>query len=148
MTDLGRSSDVGSFTIWTHHLKGTTFDPLFVPAGAPADHVGVPALVAAAGTSVHEVYAAADAAGVIAAAGTSGTVGAAGGWYVALSLPQRIHSLFLLPMRNAGLIILHLIVLADSDTVLQGCWWWPWASRTSRRDGRRQYDLHRTCTTS
>lgn len=73
---LGRSSDPGSFTIWTHALNETRFEPEFVPAGAPEGTTPHMALVVGAGTIVKGVYEAADKAGVIVAGGVSKTVGA------------------------------------------------------------------------
>ncbi|TNY19417.1 hypothetical protein DMC30DRAFT_400420 [Rhodotorula diobovata] len=77
---LGRSSDPGSFTIWTHALNETRFEPEFVPAGAPEGTTPHMALVVGAGTIVKGVYEAADKAGVIVAGGVSKTVGAGGGY--------------------------------------------------------------------
>ncbi|BGP40891.1 hypothetical protein JCM10449v2_004856 [Rhodotorula kratochvilovae] len=77
---LGRSSDPGSFTIWTHALKDRLFEPLFVPVGAPSGTQPQKALVIGAGNVVKDLYKAADEAGVVVAGGVSQTVGAAGGF--------------------------------------------------------------------
>ncbi|GAA5924298.1 hypothetical protein JCM3775_005649 [Rhodotorula graminis] len=77
---LGRSSDPGSFTIWTHALNETRFEPDFVPHGAPEGTPPHRALVVGAGTIVKDLYEAADKAGVLVAGGVSKTVGAGGGY--------------------------------------------------------------------
>ncbi|GAA5962001.1 hypothetical protein JCM21900_002793 [Sporobolomyces salmonicolor] len=77
---LGRSSDVGSFTIWTHHLKTIHYDSAFVPEGAPEGTEPHAAILAGAGNTVSDMNVAADEAGVIVTGGVSKTVGAAGGF--------------------------------------------------------------------
>ncbi|BGP00262.1 hypothetical protein NBRC10513v2_004487 [Rhodotorula toruloides] len=77
---LGRSSDEGSFTLWTRRLNHSRFERDFVPAGAPEGTQGVPALVAGAGCIVRDLYKAADEAGVVVTGGVSQTVGAGGGF--------------------------------------------------------------------
>lgn len=46
---LGRSSGEGSFSIWTHNLKGREWHDSFKAKGAPSDSVGVPAVTLQAG---------------------------------------------------------------------------------------------------
>ncbi|KAI5475146.1 FAD linked oxidase [Pseudohyphozyma bogoriensis] len=77
---LGRSSDVGSFTISTHLLTQTEFVPKFVPEGAPKGYAPVKALWAGSGVQVLQLYETADKLGVIIPGGVSGTVGATGGF--------------------------------------------------------------------
>ncbi|GAA5975332.1 hypothetical protein JCM11641_005940 [Rhodosporidiobolus odoratus] len=77
---LGRSSDVGAFTLWTHRLKSFAFDPVFVPEGAPEGTRPEMALRAGAGHIVQDLYEKADEAGVVVTAGVSRTVGGAGGF--------------------------------------------------------------------
>ncbi|GEM07954.1 FAD linked oxidase [Rhodotorula toruloides] len=77
---LGRSSDEGSFTLWTRRLNHSRFERNFVPEGAPEGTQGVPALLAGAGSIVRDLYRAADEAGVIVTGGVSQTVGAGGGF--------------------------------------------------------------------
>ncbi|CDR41758.1 hypothetical protein NBRC10512_000926 [Rhodotorula toruloides] len=77
---LGRSSDEGSFTLWTRRLNHSRFEREFVPAGAPEGTQGVPALIAGAGSIVRDLYKAADEAGVVVTGGVSQTVGAGGGF--------------------------------------------------------------------
>ncbi|CEQ41959.1 SPOSA6832_03737 [Sporobolomyces salmonicolor] len=77
---LGRSSDVGSFTIWTHHLKTIHYNSAFVPEGAPEGTEPHAAILAGAGNTVSDMNVAADEAGVIVTGGVSKTVGAAGGF--------------------------------------------------------------------
>ena len=95
---LGRSSGRGSFLIWTHNLKNITYNPTFIPAGAPSNisYKGklllqrlLPliiiinsAMTLGAGVQWYEAYAAAEAHGRVLVGGLSdgGSVGAAGGW--------------------------------------------------------------------
>ncbi|KAK4057330.1 hypothetical protein OIO90_001827 [Microbotryomycetes sp. JL221] len=77
---LGRSTDQGSFTIWTRWLNHTEFVPQFTPAGAPAGFIPRKALKVGAGVHVRQINEAADAANVIVASGVSMTVGAGGGY--------------------------------------------------------------------
>lgn len=41
---LGRSSGKGSFSIWTHNLKGIDWHDSFVPEGADPEASGIPAV--------------------------------------------------------------------------------------------------------
>ncbi|GAA5836731.1 hypothetical protein JCM11251_002710 [Rhodosporidiobolus azoricus] len=77
---LGRSSDVGAFTLWTNNLKDSTYEPEFVPEGAPEGTKPEKAIRAGAGNVVADLYKAADEAGVVVTAGVSRTVGGAGGF--------------------------------------------------------------------
>ncbi|GAA6032512.1 hypothetical protein JCM8097_004793 [Rhodosporidiobolus ruineniae] len=77
---LGRSSDPGSFTLWTNKLKNREYDAQFVPAGAPEGTQPEKAIRAGAGNVVQDLYQAADEAGVVVTAGVSRTVGGAGGF--------------------------------------------------------------------
>ncbi|GAA6009290.1 hypothetical protein JCM10207_004337 [Rhodosporidiobolus poonsookiae] len=77
---LGRSSDVGSFTLWTNKLKKKEFDPAFLPEGAPEGTEPAKALRVGAGSVVQDLYEAAHEHGVVVTAGVSRTVGGAGGF--------------------------------------------------------------------
>lgn len=77
---LGRSGDHGSFTLWTHNLKDSTYEEEFVPEGAPEGTVPEKALRVGAGNVVKDLYEAADKAEVVVTAGVSQTVGGAGGF--------------------------------------------------------------------
>ncbi|GAA5867030.1 hypothetical protein JCM8547_008415 [Rhodosporidiobolus lusitaniae] len=77
---LGRSSDAGSFTLWTNKLKSSAYEESFVPEGAPAGTKGEKALRAGAGMVVQDLYEAANKHGVVVTAGVSRTVGGAGGF--------------------------------------------------------------------
>jgi len=92
---LGRSSDPGSFTIWTHALNETRFEPEFVPHGAPEGTQPHRALVVGAGTIVKGVYEAADKAGVLVAGGVSKTVGAGASLSCARARSRRFSILLL-----------------------------------------------------
>jgi hypothetical protein len=46
---LGRSSGKGSFSIWTHNLKGQTWHDSFTPASAPPGTRGIQAVTLRAG---------------------------------------------------------------------------------------------------
>ena len=46
---LGRSSGKGSFSIWTHNMKGKEWHKSFIPHGAPDDTEGIPAVTLQAG---------------------------------------------------------------------------------------------------
>lgn len=48
-TSLGRSSGRGSFSIWTHNLKGREWTDTFVAEGAPQGTEGVSAVTLQAG---------------------------------------------------------------------------------------------------
>ncbi|PGH10691.1 hypothetical protein AJ80_07447 [Polytolypa hystricis UAMH7299] len=77
---LGRSSGEGSFSIWTHNLKGKKFHKSFVPKDAPRRTCGIPAVTLQAGEQWKDVYEAAAEQGVIVVGGHARTVGAAGGY--------------------------------------------------------------------
>lgn len=77
---VGRSSDPGSFTIWTHRLKSSKLHPHFIPHGADVSVASIPALVVGSGTQVHELYASAEKAGVVVTRGSTSSVGVAGGF--------------------------------------------------------------------
>lgn len=77
---LGRSSDEGSFTLWTRRLNHSRFEEEFVPEGAPEGTKAVPALITGAGSILRDLNKAADEAGVIVTGGVSQTIGAGGGF--------------------------------------------------------------------
>lgn len=77
---LGRSSGDGSFAIWTHNLKGRTWHDSFIPANAPQDVHGIPAVTLQAGEQWLDVYKDATAHDRIVVGGSARTVGAAGGY--------------------------------------------------------------------
>ncbi|KAG8728019.1 hypothetical protein FRC11_011944, partial [Ceratobasidium sp. 423] len=77
---LGRSSGEGSFSIWTHKLKGINFTDAFVPNGCSKDETGVPAVTIGAAEQWIDVYRAANDHNVTVVGGAARTVGAAGGW--------------------------------------------------------------------
>ncbi|KAK4048186.1 hypothetical protein OIV83_004891 [Microbotryomycetes sp. JL201] len=77
---LGRSTDTGSFTIWTHRLDRTEYIPEFTPANAPALFMPRRAIKVGAGVTVKQANKAADEADVLIASGVSLTVGAGGGF--------------------------------------------------------------------
>ncbi|KIX03880.1 uncharacterized protein Z518_07433 [Rhinocladiella mackenziei CBS 650.93] len=77
---LGRSSGQGSFSIWTHNLKGRQWTDNYVVEGAPEGAQGVPAVTLQAGEQWLDVYRAAAEQHVIVVGGHARTVGAAGGW--------------------------------------------------------------------
>ncbi|EXJ69227.1 oxidoreductase [Cladophialophora psammophila CBS 110553] len=77
---LGRSSGRGSFSIWTHNLKGRQWTDSYIVEGAPAGSHGVPAVTLQAGEQWLDVYRAASEQRVIVVGGHARTVGAAGGW--------------------------------------------------------------------
>ncbi|CAE6505741.1 unnamed protein product [Rhizoctonia solani] len=78
---LGRSSREGSFSIWTHHLKGIIFKDSFVANGCPQNETGV-SVITIPNTSKRPsgVYKVADAHNVSVVGGGAPSVGAAGGW--------------------------------------------------------------------
>ncbi|KAF8597925.1 putative FAD binding domain protein [Ceratobasidium sp. AG-I] len=76
---LGRSSAKGSFSIWTHNIRGINFSDAFVPTGC-SNNTGEPAVTVRAAEQWRSVYQAADARGVIVVGGAANSVGAAGGW--------------------------------------------------------------------
>ncbi|KAF7329138.1 FAD-binding domain protein [Mycena kentingensis (nom. inval.)] len=78
---LGRSSGKGSFSIWTHNLKGIEFTDTFTPAGCSVNATsGQPGVTVQAGEHWIDVYKAADEHGVVVVGGGARDVGAAGGW--------------------------------------------------------------------
>ncbi|ERF73264.1 hypothetical protein EPUS_03096 [Endocarpon pusillum Z07020] len=77
---LGRSSGRGSFSIWTHNLKGKEWHESFVPEGAPGGTPGVHAVTLQAGEQWLDVYRAAAERNVIVVGGHARTVGSAGGY--------------------------------------------------------------------
>ncbi|OJA14644.1 hypothetical protein AZE42_02660, partial [Rhizopogon vesiculosus] len=78
---LGRSTYRGSFIVWTHHMKNITYNPSFIPQGAPPNEI-YDAITLEAGVQWYEVYDALEAYGRLMVGGSSvgGSVGAAGGW--------------------------------------------------------------------
>ncbi|OAX31836.1 FAD-binding domain-containing protein [Rhizopogon vinicolor AM-OR11-026] len=78
---LGRSTNRGSFVVWTHHMKNTTYNPSFIPQGAPPNET-YDAITLEAGVQWHETYDALEAYDRLMIGGSSigGSVGAAGGW--------------------------------------------------------------------
>ncbi|KAJ1308120.1 hypothetical protein OPQ81_002182 [Rhizoctonia solani] len=78
---LGRSSGEGSFSIWTHEIKGINFTNSFIPRGC-LDKAGdgVPAVTVGAGEQWADIYRAANDHNVIVVGGAARSVGAAGGW--------------------------------------------------------------------
>ncbi|CAE6478775.1 unnamed protein product, partial [Rhizoctonia solani] len=77
---LGRSSGEGSFSIWTHNLKGINFSDSFVPKGCSNNQTGTPAVTVGAAEQWIDVYKAANDHNVTIVGGAARTVGAAGGW--------------------------------------------------------------------
>ncbi|KAM0789391.1 hypothetical protein ACM66B_000220 [Microbotryomycetes sp. NB124-2] len=77
---LGRSTDEGSFTIWTHQLDATEYLSAFTPSHAPAAFKPRRAVKVGAGVTVRQLNKAADEAGVVVPSGVSMTVGAGGGF--------------------------------------------------------------------
>ncbi|EUC55000.1 FAD-binding domain protein [Rhizoctonia solani AG-3 Rhs1AP] len=76
---FGRSSGKGSFSIWTHNLKGIHFTDSFVAAGCSAT-LAEPAVTIGAAEQWADVYRAANDHNVTVVGGAFPTVGAAGGW--------------------------------------------------------------------
>ncbi|KAH7099500.1 FAD/FMN-containing protein [Auriculariales sp. MPI-PUGE-AT-0066] len=76
---LGRSSGAGSFGIWTHNLRGISFNDSFTPTGCPATSAS-PSVTLQAGEHWIDVFRAADEHGVLVVGGAVRSVGAAGGW--------------------------------------------------------------------
>ncbi|KIJ13627.1 hypothetical protein PAXINDRAFT_80811 [Paxillus involutus ATCC 200175] len=76
---LGRSAARGSFVVWTHNMKNITFNPAFVPQGAPANETD-DVVTLGAGVQWGEAYAAVDQNGRMIVGGSVGSIGAAGGW--------------------------------------------------------------------
>ena len=77
---LGRSSGEGSFSIWTHKLRGINFEDSFVPTGCSKKSTGTPAVTVGAAEQWRAVYQAANEHNVIVVGGAANSVGAAGGW--------------------------------------------------------------------
>ncbi|KAF9458246.1 hypothetical protein BDZ94DRAFT_1284944 [Collybia nuda] len=80
---LGRSTARGGLLLWTHNLKNVSYNPAFVPSGAPPEKnykVSFLALTVGAGVQWYEAYDAAQAQGRVIVGGAGSTVGAAGGW--------------------------------------------------------------------
>ncbi|KAG6327489.1 hypothetical protein ID866_11600, partial [Astraeus odoratus] len=78
---LGRSAKRGAFLVWTHNMKNITYNPSFVPKGAPTNGT-YEGLTIAAGVQWYEAYAAANDSGrsLVGGLSSGGSVGAAGGW--------------------------------------------------------------------
>ncbi|KAG9113669.1 hypothetical protein FRC07_007765 [Ceratobasidium sp. 392] len=80
---LGRSSAEGSFSTWTHQLKGMNFTDSFVPRGCSKRISGVPAVTLGAGEQWRGesyVYEAVDKRNMTIVGGAANSVGASGGW--------------------------------------------------------------------
>ncbi|KAG9096928.1 hypothetical protein FS749_007453, partial [Ceratobasidium sp. UAMH 11750] len=77
---LGRSSGAGSFSIWTHQLKGVNFTDSFVPTGCSRNVPGVSAVTLGAAEQWRDVYQAVDERNRTIVGGAANTVGAAGGY--------------------------------------------------------------------
>jgi hypothetical protein len=75
----GRSSMKGALGLWTHNLKGKSYNPTFVPAGC-SPSTTYTAMTVGAGEGWQDVYEWADSLGVTAIGGYHQTVGASGGW--------------------------------------------------------------------
>ncbi|KIJ60446.1 hypothetical protein HYDPIDRAFT_117153 [Hydnomerulius pinastri MD-312] len=78
---MGRSAARGSFVVWTHNMKNITYEPTFVPQGAPANET-YDAVTLGAGVQWYEAYDAVNLHGrmMVGGASAGGSVGAAGGW--------------------------------------------------------------------
>ncbi|KAI9572546.1 hypothetical protein HD554DRAFT_2293303 [Boletus coccyginus] len=78
---LGRSAARGSFVVWTHNMKNITYDPTFVPQGAPANET-YDAVTLSAGVQWHEAYTAVNNYGRLMVGGicVGGSIGSSGGW--------------------------------------------------------------------
>ncbi|KDN37518.1 hypothetical protein RSAG8_10117, partial [Rhizoctonia solani AG-8 WAC10335] len=76
---LGRSSGEGSFSIWTHNLKGINFNDSFAGVGCSGTSVE-PAVTIGAAELWVDVYKAANDHNVTVVGGAYPSVGAAGGW--------------------------------------------------------------------
>ncbi|KAG9077466.1 hypothetical protein FS749_010633, partial [Ceratobasidium sp. UAMH 11750] len=77
---LGRSSGAGSFSIWTHRLKGMNFTDSFVPTGCSRNVHGVSAVTLGAAEQWRDVYQAVDERNRTIIGGAANTVGAVGGY--------------------------------------------------------------------
>ncbi|KAI9572548.1 hypothetical protein HD554DRAFT_1556288 [Boletus coccyginus] len=78
---LGRSAARGSFVVWTHNMKNITYDPMFVPQGAPTNET-YEAVTLSAGVQWHEAYTAVNNYGRLMVGGicVGGSIGSSGGW--------------------------------------------------------------------
>ncbi|KAG8731948.1 hypothetical protein FRC10_001325 [Ceratobasidium sp. 414] len=72
--------NTGSFSIWTHQLKGMNFTDSFVPTGCSRNVSGVPAVTLGAAEQWRDVYQAVDERNMTIVGGAANSVGAAGGW--------------------------------------------------------------------
>ncbi|EUC60507.1 FAD-binding domain protein [Rhizoctonia solani AG-3 Rhs1AP] len=77
---FGRSSGEGSFSIWTHHLKGIHFTDSFISEGCSGDESKQSAVTVGAAELWVDVYRAAEEHNVTVVGGAGYSVGAAGGW--------------------------------------------------------------------
>ncbi|KAJ1305349.1 hypothetical protein OPQ81_000364 [Rhizoctonia solani] len=77
---LGRSSAEGSFSIWTHHLKGINFTDSFLGAGCSGNETTQSAVTVGAAELWIDVYKAAEDHNATVVGGAAQSVGAAGGW--------------------------------------------------------------------
>ncbi|KAG9082944.1 hypothetical protein FRC06_004762, partial [Ceratobasidium sp. 370] len=77
---LGRSSGAGSFSIWTHQLKGMSFVDSFVATGCSRNVSGVPAVTLGAAEQWRDVYQAVDKRNATIVGGAANSVGVAGGY--------------------------------------------------------------------
>ncbi|CAE6399460.1 unnamed protein product [Rhizoctonia solani] len=77
---FGRSSGEGSFSIWTHHLKGINFTDSFISAGCSGNEVTQSAVTVGAAELWIDVYRAAEEHNATVVGGAAYSVGAAGGW--------------------------------------------------------------------
>lgn len=75
----GRSSMKGALGLWTHNLKGKSYNPAFVPAGC-SPSTTYTAMTVGAGEGWQDVYEWADSLSITAIGGYHQTVGASGGW--------------------------------------------------------------------
>ncbi|KAF8838540.1 FAD-binding domain-containing protein [Paxillus ammoniavirescens] len=76
---LGRSAARGSFVVWTHHMKNITFNPTFIPQGAPANET-YDAVTLGAGVQWGEADAAADENVRMIVGAAIASIGTSGGW--------------------------------------------------------------------
>ncbi|CAE6461869.1 unnamed protein product [Rhizoctonia solani] len=77
---LGRSSAEGSFSIWTHHLKGIKFTNSFIGAGCSNSETTQSAVTVGAAELWIDVYKAANDHNATVVGGAAQSIGAAGGW--------------------------------------------------------------------
>ncbi|QRV74527.1 FAD-binding domain protein [Ceratobasidium sp. AG-Ba] len=78
--NTGHDYAEGSFSIWTHRLKGMNFTDSFVPVGCSKNARGVSAVTLGAAEQWRDVYQAADQRNLTIVGGAANSVGAAGGW--------------------------------------------------------------------